>query len=170
MLDRLVGLETEYVLRFRPHERGGRRVPNPELFARLLANLQARVPLAIAIIKESGWFLANGGGLRFERLPLYDLLPASGFVEGATPECRGPKEVLRYQRAQDVLLSQQAAASGGADGDAALLKASHDGQGHFFGCHENYEATIGCGRELLIWRLGLVLSLPLLFLLFAFAD
>jgi Pup amidohydrolase len=97
-------------------------------------------------------------------------LPASGFVEGATPECRGPKQVLRYQRAQDVLLSQQAAASGRADGDVALLKTSHDGQGHFFGCHENYEATIGSGAGLWLWRLGLALALPLLFLLFLFAD
>jgi proteasome accessory factor A len=77
---------------------------------------------------------------------------------------------LRYQRAQDVLLSQQAAASGGAEGEVALLKSSYDGQGHFFGCHENYEATIGSGRELLAWRVGLALALPLLFLLFVFAD
>jgi proteasome accessory factor A len=170
MFDRLVGLETEYVLRFRPRQRGGWRIPNAELFARLLAGLQARFPLARAWVGENSWFLGNGGGLRFERLPFYNFLPASGFVEGATPECRGPKEVVRYQRAQDVLLSRQAAASGGPNGDATLLKASHDGQGHYFGCHENYEATVGSGCELLIWRVGLALALPLLFLLFLFAD
>jgi proteasome accessory factor A len=170
MFDRLVGLETEYVLRFHPRERQGRRISNAELFARLLVHLQARFPLATAIVGENSWFLVNGGGLRFECLPFYNLLPASGFVEGATPECQGPKDVLRYQRAQDVLLSRQAAASGWADGDVALLKTSHDGHGHFFGCHENYEATIGSGRELLVWRVGLALALPLLFLLFVFAD
>jgi proteasome accessory factor A len=170
MLDRLVGVETEYVLRFHPRWREGQRIPNVELFFRLLAHLQAKVPLAKALVGENSWFLGNGGGLRFERLPFYNLLPASGFVEGATPECRGPKQVLLYQRAQDVLLSQHAAASGGADGDVALLKSSHDGQGHYFGCHENYEATIGTGSELLIWRVGLILALPLLFLLFVFAD
>jgi proteasome accessory factor A len=170
MLDRLVGLETEYVLRFHPRERGGRRIPNVALFARLLQRLRVRVPLVAALVGENSWFLGNGGGLRFERLPFYNLLPASGFVEGATPECRGPKDVLRYQRAQDALLSQQAAASGEGDGDVALLKASHDGQGHLFGCHENYEATVGSGWELLAWRVGLALTLPLLFLLFLIAD
>jgi proteasome accessory factor A len=170
MLDRLVGLETEYVLRFHPRRRDGRRTPNAELFARFLAHLKAGIPIATAMVGENSWFLANGGGLRFEHLPFYNLLPASGFLEGATPECRGPKQFLRYQRAQDVLLSKHAAASGWADGDAVLLKASHDGQGHLFGCHENYEATIGSGSELLIWRVALVLALPLLFLLFLFAD
>jgi proteasome accessory factor A len=170
MLDRLVGLETEYVLRFHPCEKGGPRTANADLFARLLAHLRAKVPLAAAMVGENSWFLGNGGGLRFERLPFYNLLPASGFVEGATPECRGPREVLCYQRAQDVLLSQQAAASGGVDGDVALLKSSHDGQGHLFGSHENYEATIGTGGILLAWRLGLGLALPLLFLLFLLAD
>src|SRR5438270_232545 len=128
MFERLVGLETEYVLRFRPRGRDGRRTPNADLFARFLARLQAKVPLAAALVGENSWFLANGGGLKFERLPFYHLLPASGFIEGATPECRGPKQLLRYQRAQDVLLSRHAAA-GGADGDVALLKSSHDGQG-----------------------------------------
>src|SRR5437899_1554205 len=150
MFERLVGLETEYVLRFHRREPGGRRTPNSQLSARLLAHLQARTPVVPAIVKESGWFLENGGGLRFERLPFFALMPAAGFVEGATPECRGPMEVLRYQRAQDVLLSRHAAASRGADGDVALLKTSHDGQGHFFGSHENYQATIGTGSELLI--------------------
>ena len=37
MLERLVGLETEYVLRFRPREAGGPRLPNPVIFGRLLA-------------------------------------------------------------------------------------------------------------------------------------
>jgi proteasome accessory factor A len=170
MFERLVGLETEYVLRFRPHRRGGRRIPNAELFARLLAGLRARLPLAKARVGESSWFLGNGGGLRFERLPFYTFLPASGFVEGATPECRGPRETLRYQRAQDVLLSRQAAASGESDGDVTLLKASHDGHGHLFGCHENYEATVGSGSALLVWRVALALTLPLLFVLFAVAD
>jgi proteasome accessory factor A len=170
MFDRLVGLETEYVLRFHPHERGGRRISNAELFARLLARLQTKVPLATARVGENCWFLGNGGGLRFERIPIYNLFPDSGFVEGATPECRGPKEVLRYQRAQDVRLSQMAAASGGAEGDVALLKTSHDGQGHYFGSHENYEAAIASGTGLLIWRLGLALVLPLLFLLLVLSD
>jgi proteasome accessory factor A len=170
MSDRLVGLETEYILRFRSREPSRRRVANAELFACLLTHLQSRIPVAAAIAGEQSWFLGNGGGLRFERLPFYYLLSAAGFVEGATPECRGPREALRYQRAQDVLLSKHAAAAGGAAGTCVLLKTSYDGHGHFFGSHENYEATIGTGFGLLIWRLGLALMLPLLFLLFVIAD
>jgi proteasome accessory factor A len=170
MFDRLVGLETEYVLRFLPHQSEGQRPWNEFLFERLLDHLQGRIPLARSTVGQKSWFLVNGGGLRFESLPFYDPLPASGFVEGATPECRGPRQVLLYQRAQDVLLSQHAAASGGDDGDVALLKSSHDGQGHLFGCHENYEATIASGTALLFWRVALALTLPLLFFLFLFAD
>lgn len=170
MFDRLVGVETEYVLRFRPRRRDGGRIPNADLFAGLLAHLERKVPVARALVGENCWYLGNGGGLRFECLPFYQLLPESGFVEGATPECRGAKEVLRYQRAQDALLSRHAAASSYGAGEVTLLKASHDGHGHFFGSHENYEATIGSGRELLIWRLALALALPLLFVLFIFAE
>src|SRR5438876_1188997 len=81
---------------------------------------------------------------------------AAGFVEGATPECRGPRQVLCYQRAQDVLLSRHAAASGADDGEVVLLKVSHDGDGHHFGSHENYEVTIGTGIALWTWRLILI--------------
>jgi proteasome accessory factor A len=170
MFDRLAGLETEYVLRFRPRVQGKRRTTNAELFDGLLAHLGAKVPLVKAIASEKCWFLANGGGLRFEVIPFYFLFPASGFVEGSTPECRGAKDLLLYQRAQDVLLSQHAAASGGDNGDVALVKSSHDGDGHLFGCHENYEATIGSGVELLVWRVGLALMLPVFFALFLSAD
>jgi proteasome accessory factor A len=170
MLDRFVGLETEYVLRFHPRRPGGRRVPNGELYRRLLDRLRARGPLAPSVAGHDCWFRANGGGLRFEQLPFYSLLPASGFVEGATPECRGPWELLRYQRAQDVLLSRDAASSGGADGDVTLLKASHDADGHLFGSHENYEATIADGPGLWAWRVALVPALVVLVLVISFGD
>src|SRR5438128_9988277 len=117
MLERLVGLETEYVLRFRPQGQDRRRVPNRVLFERLLSRLRAEVPVVSAIVGQNCWFLGNGGGLRYEFLPYYQLLPAAGFIEGATPECRGPSALLRHQRAQDVLLSRHAAATGKPDAD-----------------------------------------------------
>jgi hypothetical protein len=166
VLDRLAGLETEYVLRFR----GARRVSNRHLYQRLLAGLRRRLPLAPALAGPDCWFLANGGGLRFERLPFYAPLPESGFVEGATPECRGPGELLRYQRAQDVLLSRYAASTGGADGDVTLLKAGHDADGHHFGGHENYEATVADGPGLWVWRVPLVPVLFVLVLVISLGD
>jgi Pup amidohydrolase len=122
MLDRLVGLETEYALRFQPQDPAGPRIANAELFARLQTYINVKLPTVRAIGSEQCWFVANGGGLKFECFPFYKLLAAAGYVEGATPECRGPGQLLRYQRAQDVLLSQAAAASGRGDGAATLLK------------------------------------------------
>src|SRR5262249_46087594 len=129
-------------------------------FERLVGHLRARVRLVSAIVQDYGWFLANGGAVRFERIPLLGLLPASGLVEGATPECRGPRQLLLYQRAQDVLLSRAAAASGGSDGVVSLLKNNRDARGSCYGSHENYEATVAAGVTLFLWRLGLVLLLP----------
>src|SRR5205809_4419146 len=122
MLDRLVGLETEYALRFHMTDAGGRRVSNAELFERILRHLRTRTPIVAAILRPNGWFVGNGGSLKFECLSFYKALPSAGFVEGATPECRGPLELLRYQRAEDVLLSRAAAASGESDGEVTLLK------------------------------------------------
>jgi proteasome accessory factor A len=167
MFERLAGLETEYALRFSGGTADGARVPNTTLFDGLRNHVAARVPLVQAIVRENGWFLANGGGLKLERLPLYTV-PTAGLVEGATPECRGPGQLLLYQRAQDALLSRAAAASSG--GEALLLKNNHDGNGHYFGCHENYEAAVASGRRLLLWRIGLGLALPVIFLLLVVGD
>ena len=55
-----------------------------------------RIPAVRAKHFKEGMFLANGGALWFEAER-----PAAGggLIEGATPECRGPAEVLAYQRA-----------------------------------------------------------------------
>jgi proteasome accessory factor A len=169
MLDRLVGLETEYALRFQPFKAKQWRPSNGSLFRSLVAHVRGKVPVVAAIHQGNGWFLATGGCVKFEHIPFY-LLPASGFVEGATPECRGPRQLLRYQRAQDVLFSEGAAASGGTRGRATLLKNSHDGQGHYFGCHENYEAVVASGTRLKVWRIGLRIALPVLVLLMIVGD
>src|SRR5262245_23113693 len=125
MFDRLVGVETEYALRCPDRGRGAGRLTNAALFERLRANVARKVPVAAAIVPENGWFLASGGSLKMERLPFYSFMPSSGLVEGATPECRGPGQVLLYQRAQDVLLAR--AARGDGTPDAVLLKSNHDG-------------------------------------------
>jgi proteasome accessory factor A len=169
MLDRLVGLETEYALRFQPFKAKRWRPSNASLFRSLVAHVRAKVPVAAAIHRTNGWFLATGGCVKFEHIPLI-WLPASGFVEGSTPECRGPRQLLRYQRAQDVLFSEGAAAGGGGRGRATLLKNTHDGHGHYFGCHENYEAVVATGARLWIWRLSLRIALPFLLLLMVVGD
>jgi proteasome accessory factor A len=169
MLDRLVGLETEYAVRFRPRAPGDARPANTFLFERLMRRVCPRAPSPEPFATTPRGTVANGGGLKLERLPFY-AAPNSGFVEGSTPPCRGPRQLLRYQRAQDVLLSEGLAAGVHPAGQATLLKNSHDGRGHYFGCHENYEAVVASGSWLALWRLGLVVALPLFFVLLLAAD
>ena len=84
-------------------------------------------------------------------------------IEGATPECRGPRQVLIYQRAQDHLLSESARSAAVA-GHFQLVKNDRDAQGNVYGAQENYEAQIGTGLGLFAWRAGLVLMFPLVVL------
>ena len=167
MFDRLVGMETEYAVRFHPASPDGDRVPNSVLFQRLLEHLQSKVPLAPSLtivgFGPHSWFMANGAAVRFERILYFGFLPQAGLVEGMTPECRGPRQLLLHQRAQDVLLSQ-AAASAAPCGEAALIKNNFDAHGNCYGNHENYEATVASGAMLLFWRLGLAVLTPMLFM------
>jgi hypothetical protein len=66
MLDRLVGFETEYALRFQPAVPGGERTANAVLYARLEAAVRERLPTVPAQSPMLGRFLANGGALHFE--------------------------------------------------------------------------------------------------------
>ncbi len=168
MFDRLIGMETEYALRFHPASPDGDRTPNSVLFQGLLEHLKTKVPLAPSLTGEAfgphTWFLANGAAVRFERILYFGFLPQVGLVEGMTPECRGPRQLLLCQRAQDVLLSQ-AAANAATSGAATLIKNNCDPFGNCYGNHENYEATVASGAMLLFWRLGIVVLTPVLFVL-----
>ena len=159
-LDRLVGLETEYAIRFRPRDELADPPSRFHLYQALVARLKRHVLTAPAKHFKEGVFLANGGAVWFEAER-----PAAGggLIEGATPECRGPLEVLRYQRAQDQLLSQCARLSE-AGGHFTLIKNDRDGRGHVYGAQENYEAVLAKSWALWGWRAGLVLLAPLLLL------
>src|SRR5581483_8452371 len=163
LLGRLVGLETEYALRYHAHQPGTPRPTNLTLFERLLARDRAKVPAVRTVVLPHVWFLANGGAVRFERLPF---LPAAeaGVVEGGTPECRGPRQLLLYQRAQDLLLSRATAADDG-DGRATLVKHTRDGRANVYGTHENYEMVLASGAGLWLWRLALALLTPVVLVL-----
>ena len=157
---RLVGLETEYGLRVKP-KHSSARPANSEIFQRLLGYVRAKVPIAPSIpAPDQGpyaWFTANGGSVRFERLPVLGAIVAkSGVVEGATPECLNARQLLLYQRAQDALLSQAAAASGGPGCEVALVKNNADAHGAISSSHENYDAEIASGLAFRLWRIGLI--------------
>ena len=143
IFERLCGLETEYAVRFQP---GDATVPPPSkfrLYESLVTALARRVPTARAKHFKEGVFVATGGAVWFEAER-----PAAGggLVEGATPECRGARELLAYQLAQDQLLAQ-AAESARTSGKITLIKNDRDAQGNIYGAQENYEVTLATG-----WR------------------
>ncbi len=160
ILDRLVGLETEYAIRFHPREEGSDTPSRFDLYQALIDRLKRHVLTAPARHIKEGVFLANGGAVWFETGR-----PAGGggLIEGSTPECRGPLQVVRYQSAQDQLLSQCARLADVA-GDFTLVKNDRDAPGHIYGAQENYEAMVGTRASLWCWRVGLVLLLPLVIL------
>jgi hypothetical protein len=157
LLDRLAGLETEYAIRFRPRQ-GASRPSNFFLYRRLVAALSKRVLTAEAHGPKQGVFVANGGAVWFE---MVRYTGGSGLIEGSTPECRGPRQLLAYQRAQDRLVAD-AAAQADVPGRLALIKNDRDSQNNIYGAQENYEANVATGWWLLCWRIGLVLLVPLL--------
>ena len=91
--------------------------------------LRHEVPAAEAIHFKEGVFLATGGAVWYES---ERMMPTHGLIEGSTPECRGPRQLVACQR-QDLLLSEAAAAAA-VDGDFTLLKNDQDAEGNFYGC------------------------------------
>lgn len=158
IFERLAGIETEYAIRFPMQDPDAWRPPNSKLFERILAGVRARVPVVDTQLHlKQGAFTANGGALWFEAT-----VPGvqSGLVEGSTPECRGPRQLVVYQRCQDQLLAEVCQSLDPAD-RPALLKNDRDSQGHAYGTQENYEVEIARGLRLVLWRIGLLLLFPL---------
>src|SRR5262249_26382548 len=74
-----------------------------------------------------------------------------GLIEGATPECRGPRQLLACQRAQDRLLAETAQAAGPG---FCLVKNCRDSQGQVYGAQENYSVHLASGWRLRLWRIA----------------
>ncbi|MFT7521437.1 MAG: hypothetical protein ACI9MC_003588 [Kiritimatiellia bacterium] len=163
MLDRLMGTETEYAIRYGAAP-GGSDLGRDVIYDKIIEAVKAEV----AVTPASGlvnyvrkrFFTANGGAIYYEHQPQW---PEAGLVEGATPECRGPGDLLRYQRAQDRLLErairrvQQRLPDGAKIG---LRKNARDVDGNIYGPQESYEAEIASGWRLALWRLGVLVLIP----------
>lgn len=166
MLDRLIGLETEYAIRF-SSQHGLPRPPHEVIFRAVKDAVAQRVqtqPGERQLLAEQ-IFLENGGALAYEA-PVF--APHDGLVEGATPECRSPSELLLYQRTQDALLKEvlpDAETNLAIDGHPCtlgLLKNCRDAEGHIYGAQENYEVDAASGWRLWLYRLFLGLMMPIL--------
>ncbi|HRX81472.1 MAG TPA: proteasome accessory factor PafA2 family protein, partial [Pirellulaceae bacterium] len=152
VFQRLLGLETEYAIRSSSELATSRR-SKFRLYESLVAALHRRVPTVPAKHFKEGVFTAYGGAVWFEAER-----PAAGggLIEGATPECRSPREAVTYQRAQDRLLAAAAA-----DRNFQLIKNDRDACDNVYGAQENYEATFASGVRLFLWRFGLLCLFPL---------
>jgi len=155
VFQRLVGLETEYALLV-PASSGKSRPNRHAIYSDLVAALRTKIPCARARNMKEGVFHAAGGAVWFETER-----PAlgGGLIEGSTPECRSPRQLLAWQRAQDEMLAEAAETAFG--GSLRLIKNDRDAAGNLYGAQENYEATLATGWRLAVWRTALVLLLPL---------
>lgn len=166
MLDRLIGLETEYAIRASPPP-GQKRPGNFSLYRLVLTAIERLVhssPGRTLGGLESR-FTENGGAFCYEFLPS---ALDGGLLEGRTPECRGPSELLLFQRAQERLLVRamdDARTSLRLDpaplaADLGLIKNCRDAQGRIYGAQENYEVPLARGPWLWLYRLGLLVLVP----------
>ncbi len=165
-LSRLVGLETEYAMRF---STSGKHPGNDLIFSALKDAIASRVATrpGSSAAGRNQFFTDNGGAFYYEFLPQ---CMRGGLIEGATPECRGPSQALLYQRAQEAILRQALPVAqlqltmAGFPGELGLLKNCRDAEDHIYGSQENYEVDVASGVGLWCLRLGLVLLLPVLVL------
>jgi Pup amidohydrolase len=163
LFSRLLGQETEYAIRFAPE----RRHPgNDVIYSALAGAIAARVRTEPGFYAERPQiFTENGGAFHYEYLPY---CAEGGLIEGATPECRGPAQLLLYQKAQENLLSravpeaERALRSSGFPGKVGLLKNCRDADDHVYGAQESFQVPIATGVPLLLYRLSLAALLPLL--------
>jgi len=157
----LVGIETEYGLYLG-------KLKSPELvhnfsafdiFEKLVPWLKKRLPLASSSRDLNRVFLANGACIGIETSANHR--DGGGLIEVATPECRSPLELIAYQTVLDGWMTDSLRELN-PDSDARWLKNSSDAQGVTYGQHENYEVRIASGWRLAMWRIGLLVMLPML--------
>jgi Pup amidohydrolase len=155
VFQRLVGLETEYAL-YTPPTGEQPQKSRHTIYTEVVAALRTKIPCVRARNMKEGVFHAAGGAVWFETER-----PAlgGGLIEGSTPECRSPSQIIAWQRAQDELLAEATAAAFG--NSVRLIKNDRDAAGNVYGAQENYEATLASGWRLGVWRIALVLLLPL---------
>lgn len=166
MLRRLLGQETEYAIRASPRPGQSRpsNLPVYHAIADAIDGLVHTRPSSKLGGLES-FFVENGGAFCYEFLPS-DI--HGGLCEGSTPECRGPSELLLYQKAQerllinalDTLRDDQCYGDQNVNADIGLIKNCRDAKGKIYGAQENYEVELASGLMLWLYRLGLALLLP----------
>lgn len=157
-LDRLVGLETEYAIRFAADHPHAEQPTDFELYSAVRDAIRQQTLVVPAADWKEGVFLGTGGAVWFEQVRYSG---GFGLVEGSTPECRGPLQAVTYQRGQDALL-EEACQNAAVPGTLALIKNDRDSLGNVYGAQENYEISHAAGWRSVCWKLCLALLVPFL--------
>jgi hypothetical protein len=164
MRPRLLGQETEYAIRFEASD--GRPKLSHEYIHRQVVEALGELVLVQPGERWSSHhqvFVENGGAFYYEFFPQ---APADGLIEGSTPECRGPGQLLLYQRAQERLLKdalrrvRASLEQAGRPAQLNLLKNGRDAEGHVYGAQESYEGEVARGARLWLARAALTLLFP----------
>ena len=136
---RIMGIETEYGIT--ASTAPGQRVMSPDEIARVLFR-----PV-VSRYSSSNIFTPNASRL---------YLDVGSHPEVATAECDSLTQLMRYERAGDVIVdklarqAEQALAEEGDKRSVYLFKNNVDSAGHSYGCHENYLI----GRHVVLKDLG----------------
>ena len=156
VLQRLIGAETEYAIHFVPGA-GAERVSDQALFSalqrQLMTMIQTREGRGTLARVQQKQFWENGGALYYESA---DPSQKTGLIEASTPECRGPGQLLLYQRAQERLLFEAISSLTDVPGTLSLRKNCRDAAGNIYGAQESYSVPVATGWRLRLLRLGLV--------------
>lgn len=163
LFGRLMGQETEYAIRFSPKLS---HPGNDRIYALLTQAIGRQIRTEPGLYPgRPQIFMQNGGGFHYEYRPRHF---AQGLIEGATPECRGPGQLLLYQKAQEALLAkvipeaESSLSAQGFPGTLGLLKNCRDAKGNVYGAQESFQVDVASGWSLLAYRLGLAALLPVL--------
>jgi proteasome accessory factor A len=145
MRERVFGIESEYAVIYHPGRADRPRPNNLVLYRRFEAALLRQVrtlPNAFSPLRwKMGRFLENGGTFHYEA---NEQNLEHGLIEMASPECRDPQTLVRYERAKDELIEELCVevnrdlGLAGHTGRVAIGKNNVDSAGHTFGSHENY--------------------------------
>lgn len=174
MRDRVLGIETEYAVIYHPGRMDRGRPSKLALYRRFEGALRRRVrslPNAFSPLRgKGGRFLENGATFHYEATAEeYE----DGLIEMASPECRDPYALIRFERAKDELVEELALEVNGElelagySGRVSVGKNNVDSQGHTFGSHESYwveDPLPGLAKLLVLplWVVLWVVSLPVL--------
>jgi proteasome accessory factor A len=156
-LARLMGLETEYAIRMPGASRkdGQRQL---DVYRAFIHQLRRRLPLAKTDYFRNGKlgvFAANGAAVWFERIRFYG---DHGLIEGCTPECMGPRQLLAAQRGLDRLM-EETLRRAYPEQPVGILKNCRDARGNTYGAQENYEVQFASRWQAALWKSILVICI-----------